>query len=180
LTWINRCKCSSSGRVRHRVRRNARQHPDPQRLALSRLRRPASGGERPSCIRCISSTMQAREGKIDETHVHSRAYLPQGYCEKLKAALERVLAERIYAEPASPTREPIFEYNGSRFESSDRGLARGAGLEVTCQDDGALRMSAPRKLPRRASAAVLWCQGRRCEASTRAPRRVMPAQAGIQ
>lgn len=68
------------------------------------------------------------EGAIDATHVHSTAYLPPGYCEKLKeklkGAFEKALAERVY-------------------------LARGAGLEVTCQDDGAIRVSAPRKRPGR-------------------------------
>jgi hypothetical protein len=87
------------------------------------------------------------EEKIDETHVHSTAYLPPGYCERLKTAFEKVLAERIYAEPASPTPDLIIEYKGSRFQTTSRQLARGARMEVTCQDDGAIRVIAPRKRP---------------------------------
>jgi hypothetical protein len=87
------------------------------------------------------------EGKLDGTHVHSTAYLPPGYCERLKAAFEKVLAERIYAEPASPTPDMIIEYKGSQFRTTGRQLARGARMEATCQDDGALRVSAPRKRP---------------------------------
>jgi hypothetical protein len=88
------------------------------------------------------------EGTIDATHVHSTAYLPHGYCETLKTAFETVLAERIYAESGNPTRELIIEYKGSRSESTDRLLARGAQLRTTCRDDGSLRISAPRKRPR--------------------------------
>jgi hypothetical protein len=87
------------------------------------------------------------EGKIDGTHVHSTAYLPRGYCEGLKAAFEKALAERVYAEQASPTPDLIIEYKGSRLRTTRRQLARGAGMDVTCQDDGALRVSAPRRRP---------------------------------
>jgi hypothetical protein len=93
------------------------------------------------------------EGTKDDTHVHSTAYLPNGYCELLKAAFETILAEHIHHDPMEPTyltRELIIEYKGSRYASTDRQLARWAQLKATCLDDGALRISAPRKRPLRA------------------------------
>ena len=86
------------------------------------------------------------EGKIDDTHVHSIAYLPRGYCEVLKTAFAKVLAERVYA-PGTPSRELIIDYKGSRYEGTRGTLARNAQLQATCQDDGSLWISAPR--PRR-------------------------------
>ena len=102
------------------------------------------------------------EGTIDGTHVHSTAHLPQGYCERLKSAFEKALAEQVYAEPASPTPDVIIEYKGSRFRTTKRQLARGAGMKVTCQDDGAIRVSAPRKRPmmRDAGTVLPWVQSR--------------------
>ena len=67
------------------------------------------------------------EEKLDETQVHSIAYLPQGYCERLKTAFEKVLAERIYTEPASPMVDLIIEYKGSRFQTTSRQLAPNGG-----------------------------------------------------
>jgi len=87
------------------------------------------------------------EGTTDGTHVHSTAYLPPGYCETLKTAFETVLTERVYAAPTNPTRMLIIEYKGSRYESTNRQLARGAQLQAICQDDDSLRVSAPRKRP---------------------------------
>ena len=78
---------------------------------------------------------------MDETHVHSTAYLPEGYCERLKTAFEEALVERVYTAPPSLTRNLVIEYKGSRFESTSLELARGARMEATCQDDGALRVT---------------------------------------
>jgi hypothetical protein len=88
---------------------------------------------------------QLVEHKTDNTHVHETAYLPLGYCETLKAALETMLAERVYAERLRSSDIVMIEYKGSRFEGSGLRLARGARLQAKCQDDGSLRISAPRK-----------------------------------
>jgi hypothetical protein len=86
------------------------------------------------------------EGTVDDTHVYSTAYLPAGYCEALKAAFEKVLAEQVYAVPiGSPGDDVIFEYKGSRYAGTSRRLARGARLQLVCRADGALRISAPRE-----------------------------------
>lgn len=82
------------------------------------------------------------EGKIDDTHVHSTSYLPHGYCETLKAAFETALREHVYGGTG---RDVIIDYKGSRYASTKGNLARNAQLQVTCQSDGALRVSAPRK-----------------------------------
>jgi hypothetical protein len=86
------------------------------------------------------------ETRVDATDVYSTAYLPFGYCETLKTAFEAVLAEQVYAVRPNSGDLVIVEYKGSRYLGSGRGLARRARLQAVCQSDGALRVSAPRKL----------------------------------
>jgi hypothetical protein len=82
------------------------------------------------------------EGTLDDTHVYITAYLPHGYCETLKSALEAALQEHVYgAEDSYVT----VEYKGSRYSSNRGYLARQARLEPACLGDGALRISAPRR-----------------------------------
>lgn len=78
----------------------------------------------------------------DETHVHGTAYIPAGSCERLKTVFERLLLENVYAASGH---ELVFEHNGARYSSNRLALAAGARLSVICLDNGALRMSAPRK-----------------------------------
>lgn len=88
------------------------------------------------------------EGKIDPTEVHSIAYLPAGYCERLRSALETVLADEIYAVPRGTKPGLIIEYKGSRLGiggGSEREIVRHAQLRSTCHSDGSLRVSAPHK-----------------------------------
>jgi hypothetical protein len=87
------------------------------------------------------------ETKIDQTHVHGIAYLPVGYCTIIKNAVDKEVLSRINEEPAHFVRGLTIEYKGAVFESTDRLLARRAGLEAKCQEDGSLRVSAPRKRP---------------------------------
>jgi hypothetical protein len=81
---------------------------------------------------------------IDTTHVHSTAYLPHGHCEILRRAFETALVEQVYSVRRNPGDWVIIEYKGSRYAGSDRELGRGARLQSICQDDGSLRVSAPR------------------------------------
>jgi hypothetical protein len=83
--------------------------------------------------------------KKDDTHVHGTAHLPRGYCETLKNAFETMLTEQVYSDTPDGKWEVVFEYKGSRYDSSKRALARGARLKTMCLDDGSLRVSAPRK-----------------------------------
>jgi hypothetical protein len=86
------------------------------------------------------------ELSVDNTHIHSIAYLPAGSCETLKDAFEKVLAEQVYAVPTTaPGDDVIFEYKGSRYAGTDRRLARGARLQLACHAEGSLRVSAPRE-----------------------------------
>jgi hypothetical protein len=85
------------------------------------------------------------EAKIDATHVHIIAYLPSGYCETLKAAFEAVLADQVYGAPRDTTDLVAIDYKGTYYLGSGRALARGAQLEARCQEEGSLRVSAPRK-----------------------------------
>jgi hypothetical protein len=88
------------------------------------------------------------EERIDVSQVHAIARLPENYCEKLKDVFDRMMAEHI--NTVSPSAGPwiVFAYKGARYESNSRILARGAHLQSSCQDDGSLRISAPRKRPR--------------------------------
>jgi hypothetical protein len=86
------------------------------------------------------------EGRVDQDYVHKAAYLPAGYCDVLKDAFERLLREFEDQELDPDFRGIfVFEYKGSRFRSSTPRLARQAQLTATCQPDGSLRISAPRK-----------------------------------
>ena len=82
----------------------------------------------------------------DSTHVHATAYLPPGYCGILKSAFDAMLLDHIYGPPRHPNREEVmFEYKGSHYSATVRTLASGARIESSCEADGALRVSAPRK-----------------------------------
>ena len=73
------------------------------------------------------------EGKIDETHVHSTAYLPHGYCETLKTAFETAMNKHRTTG--------LIEYKGARSQVP----GNWAQLQATCREDGSLQISAPRK-----------------------------------
>jgi hypothetical protein len=92
-----------------------------------------------------------------DTHVIATAYLPSRYCDQLKDAYDRMLAEHVFAMKADVKENPAmkeelketwleFEYKGSRYFSSD-GAARlrSAQLQTICNDDGSLSISAARK-----------------------------------
>jgi len=83
---------------------------------------------------------------VDKTYVHAIAHLPTGYCETLKSVFETEFAKHIYQAPSNAGPEIIIEYKGSRsVTSGNREMARAARVETICQDDGALRVSTPRK-----------------------------------
>ena len=85
------------------------------------------------------------ETTIDSQYVYSTAYLPAGYCETLKQAFDRMLAEQVYTPRSDAGDWVIFEYKGSRYAATRRALAYGARLQTTCQGDGSLRVSALRQ-----------------------------------
>jgi hypothetical protein len=89
------------------------------------------------------------EWKSDSTHIYDIAYLPSGYCERLKTAFDAMLAVHVYSVPSTSRDWLSFEYKGLRLEmgAGDRELIRRAGLVATCQSDGSLQVSAPRKRP---------------------------------
>ena len=84
------------------------------------------------------------QSRKDDTHVHAVAYPPPGFCEPLKTAFEAMLAQHVYNDPGNPSFALAFEYKGSRYDATSRQLARGARLQVGCQDDGSWHVSAPR------------------------------------
>ena len=84
--------------------------------------------------------------KVNDTHVVGTAYLPAGYCETLKRAYDNMLAERVYAVTDDSQKHWVeFEYKGSRYLANNGALVRGARLQTSCNDDGSLSISAPRK-----------------------------------
>lgn len=81
------------------------------------------------------------EFKVNDTHVVGTAHLPSGYCETLKQAYDKMLAEHVYA---STSHVVEFEYKGSRYSSTSGNLARGRQPQTKCNDDGSLSVSALR------------------------------------
>jgi hypothetical protein len=85
------------------------------------------------------------EVRMDGTLAHGIAYLPKGYCEGLKTAFEDILEREVFSVPYEGNDTITYEYKGARYSATRRRLARSARLQAVCQDDGALRISAPRK-----------------------------------
>jgi hypothetical protein len=85
------------------------------------------------------------ETKVDSTHVHGTVYLPSGYCEALKNVFDKMMATEVYAAAEEKGEWVVFEHKGSRYEATRRTLARRAQIKSSCQADGSLRISAPRK-----------------------------------
>ena len=85
--------------------------------------------------------------KVDDTHVHSIAHPPTGYCEIFKRAFEMVLADKVYSVPNASRDWMIVEHKALRLHVgvADREMLRRAQLRAACQDDGVLLVSAPRK-----------------------------------
>ena len=85
--------------------------------------------------------------RIDDTHIHAIAHPPGGYCEPLKRAFETALSVQIYSVPSSSRNWAIIEHKALRLEIgvADREMLRRAQLQATCQEDGILRVTAPRK-----------------------------------
>jgi hypothetical protein len=83
------------------------------------------------------------ESRSDKSHVHSTVYLPTGYCEKLKNAFEAMLA-KTYAQPEGPL---DIEHNEMRYKimAHNLDMIRRAKLRATCDQDGALVVSAPKR-----------------------------------
>ena len=88
------------------------------------------------------------EFTVDASQVHAVAYLPSGSCETLKKVWDAMMVDHIHAVPPGAGPWVIFEYKGSRYEATQRHLARGAQLRSSCQADGSLRITGPRKRPR--------------------------------
>src|SRR4029450_11281766 len=56
------------------------------------------------------------EARVDATHLHSIAYLPNGYCEILKEAFQTMLAQEVYSVPSGARAGLVLDYKGSRLE----------------------------------------------------------------
>ncbi len=80
------------------------------------------------------------ESAMDDTHVHGIAYLPPGYCGSLKNAFETVLVE-----VASGNQNASIIKHKEMHLDFNRTFARSAELKATCQADGSLRISAPKR-----------------------------------
>jgi hypothetical protein len=84
------------------------------------------------------------ESSLDATHAISIAYLPKGYCGSIKKAFETILEEQVFGA-AIRGDILVVEYKGARFEGSGRDLLKQASLQATCEPDGSLRITGPRR-----------------------------------
>lgn len=87
------------------------------------------------------------ETNVSATQVHAAAYLPPGHCNTLKEAIGAMLATKVNSS-AGTTNEPlVIEYKDARGELGypDKLLIRGARLQLACDEEGVLRVTAPRR-----------------------------------
>ncbi|MBZ0146164.1 MAG: hypothetical protein K8F62_01305 [Pseudorhodoplanes sp.] len=90
------------------------------------------------------------ETKVERLHVHAFAYLPSGYCEPIKKAIETMLAEHIYSVPAEQQLpDKVVEYKGIRIDRNGAywNFVRSSKLSAICQDDGSLRLTGTLRKP---------------------------------
>lgn len=90
------------------------------------------------------------ETKVEGLEVHAFAYLPAGYCEPIKKAIETMLAEHIYSVPADQQLpNKVGEYKGISINQNGAywDFVRSSQLSAICQDDGSLRLTGKLRKP---------------------------------
>lgn len=58
--------------------------------------------------------------KVDDTHIHSIAHPPSGYCDIFKKAFETLLATQVYSVPSSSSDWMIVERKAVRFKLGEQ------------------------------------------------------------